>query len=165
MKIRQISLEEAKQLLELVRQVEQDAPYMLMEAGERKMTVEQQANMIQKMNSEENSTILIAEEDHQLVGYLFAIGGNARRTRHVVYLVIGIASDYRGRGIGTVLFKELEQWASEHKISRMELTVVTLNKSAVALYEKMGFTIEGTKQRSLLIDGEYYDEYYMAKLL
>ena len=29
----------------------------------------------------------------------------------------------------------------------------------------MGFVIEGTKRDSLLVDGSYVDEYYMAKLI
>jgi RimJ/RimL family protein N-acetyltransferase len=37
------------------------------------------------------------------------------------------------------------------------------NERAIALYKKMGFEIEGTKKRSMRIDGQYVDEYYMAK--
>ncbi len=49
--------------------------------------------------------------------------------------------------------------------SRLELTVRCDNTSAIALYQKQGFTIEGTKYRSLLVEGEYVDEYYMGLLL
>ncbi|QNK90603.1 GNAT family N-acetyltransferase [Sporosarcina sp. resist] len=31
-------------------------------------------------------------------------------------MVIGIVEDYRGQGRGRMLFKELEQWASNHNI-------------------------------------------------
>ncbi|WP_407927862.1 GNAT family N-acetyltransferase [Gracilibacillus suaedae] len=48
---------------------------------------------------------------------------------------------------------------------RMELTVAASNRSAVALYKKIGFEIEGTKRKALLVENEYLDEYYMAKLL
>ncbi len=39
------------------------------------------------------------------------------------------------------------------------------NLGAVALYEKAGFAIEGTRKQSMLVDGSYVDEHYMAKLL
>lgn len=47
----------------------------------------------------------------------------------------------------------------------MELTVTTNNQAAVALCEKAGFTIEGTRTCSILVDGVYVDAHYMAKLL
>lgn len=74
-------------------------------------------------------------------------------------------TDYRSIKIGTNLFKELIDWASQNNIVRLELTVMTNNKGAIALYEKMGFKIEGLKEKSLLVDGQYIDEYYMAKIL
>lgn len=48
---------------------------------------------------------------------------------------------------------------------RLELTVVTENRAAVALYKKDGFLIEGVKKHSLMIDGKAFDEYYMVKIL
>ena len=59
----------------------------------------------------------------------------------------------------------LEKWATDHKIHRLELTVMSHNERAVNLYQKMGFKIEGIKQDSLLVNDEYVDEYYMAKIL
>ena len=39
------------------------------------------------------------------------------------------------------------------------------NERAIRLYKKMGFEIEGTKKHSLFVNGQYVDEYYMAKIL
>lgn len=44
------------------------------------------------------------------------------------------------------------------------LTVMTHNSRAIALYKKMGFTIEGLKKHSMKVDGRYVDEYLMAKI-
>jgi putative acetyltransferase len=38
------------------------------------------------------------------------------------------------------------------------------NSAAVALYEKLGFEIEGTHRRLAFRDGEYVDAYSMASL-
>lgn len=164
--IREIMVSDAEKLANLTQQVEGNSEYMLWEAGERNVQIEQQVKMIKSIEQKENSTILVAEKDNnELVGYLLTMGGNAKRIKHSAYIVIGILKDYRGKGIGTKLFEELEQWAYIHNIHRLELTVVTRNKAGLSLYKKMGFDIEGTKRHSLCIDGEFLDEYDMAKLL
>lgn len=166
MKIREIKPEEADSFLELVGRVESDSEYMLMEPGERKISLHEQKQRLEKIEKDTYSTILVAEsKDNALVGYVAAFGGNAKRTRHSAYLVIGIIEEYRGQGIGTDLFQELENWAEKRGIFRLELTVVCENKAAVALYKKMGYEVEGTKRASLLINGVPHDEYMMAKLL
>ncbi|AZU60665.1 GNAT family N-acetyltransferase [Neobacillus mesonae] len=165
MKIRKVDISDAENLVNLILQVEKESEYMLMEPGERQLTVEQQAQRIKSFQKSHNSTIFVAEKESQLVGYLFAVGGSAKRTAHSVYLVIGILKDFRGLGIGTSLFQQLERWAVAHSIHRLELTVVTRNEAGIALYKKMGFEIEGKKQNSLLINSEFVDEYYMAKLI
>jgi len=116
------------------------------------------------MKHEGNSTIFVAEENSEFIGYLIVMGGQAIRNRHTAYLVIGIKAEYRGLGVGSKLFECLEEWAKEKQIHRLELTVVTLNVAGIRLYQKMGFEIEGTKRSSLCIDGTYVDEYYMSKL-
>lgn len=166
MLIREIKPGDAESFVFLIKQVEAEAKFMLMEAGERNISPEQQRKRLEQMEKESNSTILVAEqEDGKLVGYLVVIGGNVRRNKHSAYLVIGILNQYQGLGIGTKLFVQLEEWAREHNIHRLELSVVTRNEAGLRLYKKMGFDIEGTKRHSLYIDGEFVDGYYMSKLL
>ena len=165
MYIRQISPDDAAAFVELLREVEQDASFMLFESGERKTTVEEQRERIERMERDRHSRILVAERSGELVGYLIAIGGQAKRNKHSVYLVIGIKKNYQGQGVGSALFNELEKWASDHRIHRLELNVVTRNEAGLALYRKAGFEVEGLKRHSLVIDDEFVDEYYMSKLL
>ena len=42
---------------------------------------------------------------------------------------------------------------------------MTHDRSAVALYEKTGFVVEGTRRGSMLVESNYVDEYYMAGVL
>lgn len=163
--IREIKASDAEKFAILTPQIEAESEYMLWEAGERNVQVEQQLKMIEGIEQKENSAILIAESDsEELVGFLMAVGGNAKRNKHSAYIVMGILKEYRGKRIGTMLFKKLEQWAFNQDIHRLELTVVIQNKAAISLYKKAGFKIEGTKRHSLFINGEFTDEYYMSKL-
>ncbi|OAT82634.1 GCN5 family acetyltransferase [Bacillus sp. MKU004] len=165
MNIRPVKIEEAKELFHLIKNVENQSEFMLMEPGERRMTVEKQTTMIERVEKQENAVILIAEKDGSMIGYLFALGGSAQRTKHSAYLVVGILKEFRGQGAGTLLFQGIEEWAVEHGISRLELTAVARNTPGIALYKKCGFQVEGTKRNSLIINGDYHDEYYMSKLL
>lgn len=163
--IRKIRVSDTEKFTLLTQQVESSSEFMLWENGERTVNFEEQKRRIIGMEKSQNSTILVVENDKELIGYLVAIGGNARRNRHSVYIVIGMLKEYRGLGIGTKLFREIERWAYEQNIHRLELTVVTQNEVGLSLYKKMGFEIEGTKKDALFIGGKFVDEYYMSKLL
>lgn len=165
MKIRAIRESDNEQFLLLGRLLDEETQFMLLEPGERTMSVEEQTRRIGSVLSQDNQMIFVVEHEHQLVGFLGAYGGNFRRNRHCVYVVIGIRQNFTGQGIGGQLFEALEGWAIDHKLHRLELTVMAHNERALHLYQKMGYRIEGTKQDSLQINGTYVDEYYMAKLL
>ncbi|SEB52796.1 GNAT family N-acetyltransferase [Paenibacillus sp. GP183] len=165
MNIREITKDDASNFINLVKQVEKESEFMLFEPDERKITLEQQFKRIESMQLEENSTIFIAENVDKLVGYLVVIGGSAIRNKHSAYLVIGVLKQFSGLGIGTKLFEKLQEWSVQHKIHRLELTVMNHNERAISLYKKAGFEIEGTKRNSLFVNGTYIDEYYMSKLL
>ena len=164
MLIRTIQPDDAEQFLNLRKKIDEETQFMMFEPGERTTTVEEQRDYIERLILQENSTTFVAEHNGQLVGYLSASGGEFRRNRHSAHIVIGILQDYTGQGIGGQLFAALEEWAHQMSISRLELTVMIHNKAALALYRKRGFEIEGTKKHSLLVNGQYVDEYYMAKL-
>jgi RimJ/RimL family protein N-acetyltransferase len=165
MRVREAVPSDASKLAELIQHVEKTSDYMLWEPGEREIQPENQQKMIERFQMEDNSTILVAEQDDMLVGYLFAIGNNAIRKKHAAYLVIGIHDAYRGKGVGSLLFGELDKWANKNHIHRLELTVVTRNTAGLSLYQKFGLEIEGTKKDSLWINGEFVDEYYMGKII
>ncbi len=164
MLIREIKIEDAENFINIIKEVEAKSNFMLMEAGERKTTPEQQRKHLERHRQQDNSTIFVAELEGNLIGYLIANGGSVNRTKHSAYIVVGILEQNRGQGIGTAFFQRVAEWAKSHHISRLELTVVTKNEAGVALYKKSGFEIEGTKRNSLMIDGTFYDEYYMSKL-
>ncbi|MBR7554231.1 GNAT family N-acetyltransferase [Allobacillus sp. GCM10007491] len=163
MDVREVQKNDAEALIHLIKAVEDHSRYMLLEPGERKVSIDQQRNMIRQLD--DHSTILVAEKEQDLLRNLMVFGGKAKRNKHSAYIVIGIHSNHRGLGIGRLLFKEMEDWARDRDIHRLELTVVKENIASVSLYKKMGFEIEGTKRNSLLINGRYVDAYYMSRLI
>ncbi|WP_318245821.1 GNAT family N-acetyltransferase [Bacillus tianshenii] len=117
------------------------------------------------MEKDQSSNFLVAVDGEELIGYLMAIGSTTQRTAHSVYLVVGVSETARGKGVGTELFRKMEEWAKNRNLHRLELTVMIHNEAAINLYKKMGFEIEGVKKHSLFVDGTFVDELYMGKLL
>lgn len=151
--IRTITVEDASLYLELCCRLDQETPFMMFEPGERTTTVAEQRKQIASMLLTDNQMIFVAENHGQLVGHLQAFGGRHRRNRNTVYLVVGVLQTYANQGIGTALFQAMEDWAKRNGAHRLELTVMTHNAAAVALYQKLGFEIEGTARDTLLVDG------------
>lgn len=163
MKYRKLSKMDAERFWEMMNQLDYETKYMLYEPGERKKNLPRIEALIQNSEQGENF-LLAAEEDNRIVGYISAEKGGLNRIAHSAYIVVGILKDYRGKGIGTEFFKQLDIWADEKKITRLELTVICENEVAKHLYEKNGFEVEGIKRKSVFVDGNYLDEFYMAKI-
>lgn len=162
--IRKVETKDSEKFLNMLIQLDHETNNMMFEPGERKTTIEEMESNINNIYKSK-SLILVAEDNGNIVGFLSAERGFANRIKHSAYIVIGVLKDYRGRKIGAGLFEEMEKWASESDITRLELTVMKHNEGAIQLYKKMGFEIEGTKEKSLIVDGKYVDEYYMRKIL
>lgn len=87
------------------------------------------------------------------------------RRRHVGQLGMAVRDDWQGRGIGTALMQAAIDLADKWlNLTRLELNVFTDNAPAIRLYEKFGFTIEGTQVDYAFRDGRYVDSYVMARL-
>ena len=163
--IRPATLNDAAAFLALRQQVDHETRFMMLEPGERQITLEQERERLSNILKADNKQTFLAEDAGQPVGWLWANGGDYRRNHHNVHIVIGIRESHTGQGIGTRLFEACEQWAREKHLHRLELTVMTHNARGIALYKKMGFEIEGTARHQMNVDGEYVDLYYMYKLL
>jgi RimJ/RimL family protein N-acetyltransferase len=163
MNIRQIHENDAESFLNLLIELDNETKFMMIEPEERKKDSDIIKSIIQ--NNLKDSFMYVVEEEKKLVGFLTGRRGTANRIKHTVYIIIGILKIHCGRGIGKELFRELERWARENNIRRLELTVMTHNEKAINLYKKIGFKIEGIKEKSILLDGKFIDEYYMGKIL
>ncbi len=163
--VRHIRETDADRFLALSNQLDRETPFRLLEPGERTTTVDEQRDIIRRFQSADNHALLVAEWDGRLVGYIAGMGGRYRRNRRTVEVVVAVLQPFWGRGVATRLFEELETWALGQGIHRLELTVMVHNRRALRLYRKMGFQVEGRHRHSLFIDGQYVDEYSMAKLL
>lgn len=165
MEIRKISVADAGAYLALQQKLDEETSFMLFEPGERDISVEKVREHLQEIEEADHLETFVAEEDGFLAGHLQVRAGALRRNSYTAYVVIGLLKDYHRKGIGTRLFQELDAWAKEHSIRRLELTVMEHNRAAMILYAKAGFQVEGMRKQSLYVDDEFVNEFYMAKIM
>ncbi|GAC1412003.1 MAG: GNAT family N-acetyltransferase [Actinomycetota bacterium] len=108
---------------------------------------------------------LIAQVQDEVAGLLGAARGDRPVTRHVAELGITVAGRFRGIGVGRALMHGFELWATSLGIERAVLGVYDTNAPARALYEAMGYIVEGVERRSVKFPDGYADTVRMAKLL
>ncbi len=138
---------------------------MLIERDERREELDEVRSALRRVGDTTNSTVIVAATGDVVLGYVEATGGGYRRNRFTAYVVIGVLAAASGHGIGSQLLAELERWAVNAGVHRLELTVMAHNHRAIRLYERAGFLVEGCRCECLSVDGELVDELYMAKLL
>jgi len=105
----------------------------------------------------------IAQIDGEIIGWADIIPRELEALRHVGLLGIGVVREHRAKGIGKQLLKRVIAHSWRIGLTRLELEVFASNVSAVALYEKFGFELEGTKRNARLVDGIYRDVHIMAQ--
>jgi RimJ/RimL family protein N-acetyltransferase len=104
----------------------------------------------------------IATVDDRLVGWCDIVRRDRPVFRHSGVMGIGILAEHRGRGIGRRLAGAALAAAAAAGMTRIELHVRADNARAIALYEKLGFAVEGKLRRYVHVDGQYEDGLLMA---
>ncbi|WP_407339943.1 GNAT family N-acetyltransferase [Dickeya ananatis] len=90
---------------------------------------------------------------------------NLKRFSHKVEFGVCVLKAFWGYGVGSNLLKESIDWADKNKIKKITLNVLETNTTAIALYKKFGFEIEGVlRSDKILSDGEYYNTIVMGRL-
>lgn len=165
--IREVKPDDAESLYHMFCELDAETIYMMYEPGERKQKHKGYTDLKKSISNglANGDFINIALVSGEIIGVIWAERGNYIRTRHSAYIVVGIRKAYQGRGIGSEFFRKLDQWAMDTGVERLELTVDCPNETAIALYKKAGFEIEGIRHKSMKVNGQHLDEYYMAKLV
>lgn len=159
MKIRKAHIEDAESISE-IRKQEGVRKTVLALSSER---IDATINFLEMMES--HGRAYVAEDAGKVVGLCALLLCGSKRRGHCAEVSVMVDSDYHGRGVGTVLMKKLLAEADGVlRLHRLELNVLTDNKPAISLYEKLGFTIEALKKSSCIRDGSFTSEYLMGRI-
>lgn len=166
--IRKGVIDDAEALLAIQKAVVEEGEYLITAYEEfANNTVEQQEKWMERILGSDRETILVAETDSAIVGWLVFQSPGRKRLAHTGSFGMMIHRDFRGKGIGKILLGELFAWAEAHPlIEKISLGVFSTNHRAIALYKRMGFVEEGRKIKEIkLNENEYVDDVLMYKFV
>lgn len=102
----------------------------------------------------ERYSIVVAENEGSIVGWASLNPYNNRCAyAGVGDLSVYIAREYRGRGIGSLLLKAIEEAARKNGFHKIILYTFPFNEMGQKLYAKNGFREVGTFQKHGILDG------------
>ena len=90
----------------------------------------------------ENSLFLVAVEDEKVIGY---VGMEVIVDEGYIFNV-AVSADYRRRGVGYALVRELVTYSMKNSLCFITLEVRESNSSAISLYSKFGFIKAGERK-------------------
>lgn len=154
--IREALAEDAGQLIRHLKEIGGESDNLSFGEGEFSVTPEQEEMFLENLHNDKTSIFLVACKDGEIVGN-GCLSGMPRRMSHRAELSIAVRKRYWGQGIGSMLMKELIQYAKENGIEIINLDVRKDNEQAIRLYEKFGFRHIGTSPAYFKIKEEYID--------
>ncbi len=109
-----------------------------------------------------DAAVFVADEDGTIVGRISVARDPHPASFHVADLGLMVAASHRRRGVGRALLAHAVAWASDVRVSKLELHVFPWNEGAIELYESFGFEREGYRKAHYERGGELVDVILMA---
>lgn len=103
----------------------------------------------------------------EVVGGFYLKANYSGRSNHIANAAYMIRNTYRGKGVGSFLIKASLHLAKDLGLHAMQFNMVlSQNKLAVKLYERLGFNVVGTIPQAIRNpDGSFQDGYVMHRKL
>jgi phosphinothricin acetyltransferase len=109
---------------------------------------------------------LVAERDGEVVGWAALSPASARRCyAGVAENSVYVAHDARGLGIGRALLERLIKGARAAGIWTIQTSIFPENRASLALHERCGFRVVGTRERIARRDGIWRDTVFLERRL
>lgn len=164
---RSADVDDAAQMIEYLNQISLDTPYISMEPGEVKLSIEDEKSFVDRLKADDRSLMLVVLHGDEIIGAANVNPVSSKpRMRHRCSIGISLKKPFWNKGIGSEMMKTLIKTATDVGFEQMELEVVVENARALALYKKFGFEICGRHPHDMKYkDGTYADIFFMVKNL
>lgn len=168
MKIRIANIDDAEHIREIYM------PYVLNTA----ISFEYEVPCKEEFQSRIRNTLkeypyLVAVEDDTVVGYAYAGAFHSREAyKHSAELSVYVRQDMRGKGIGRILYSELENWLIKQNVYMVHACIASpdgqdehLTDDSEKFHKKMGFEITGRHYQCGYKFGKWYSIIWMDKTI
>lgn len=164
--IREAKKTDALSLIKYLNTVAGETDFLTFGAGDFKNTIKEEEQIIDEHKKTKNKIFIVAELNKEIIGILNLGANNKPRTKHIGRFGVSVLKKHWGKEIGKNLIATMLEWSKKSGVIRkINLNVQTNNKSAIALYEKFGFEIEGILRRDSFVNGKFFDAYMMGKII
>lgn len=165
--LRPVEVKDAEAMIEYLRIVSSETPFLLRNGDEVTYTVESEEQLLEDKRNAPREIMMVAEVNGSIAGNCGIVShGNLRRVYHRCGFAIALKEAYWNLGIGSAMMEYACSLAKKMGYEQVELEVVDGNNRAKNLYERFGFEETGKNIRALRYDdGSYRDEYKMVKIL
>ena len=162
--IRTALAKDAAQVVKIMKDVIKEGPFTLYETDEYGSTAKSEAKRIKRFKDAPGKIYLVAEVKNEITGFISFNNWDTRRTEHTGLFSVFLKKKWRAIGIGSMLIRCMLAWGKINPVNKkVSLAVFSTNKSAIALYKKLGFRQEGYCPRDMIINGQYVDSILMYK--
>ncbi len=163
--IREAVPDDAEKMISYLNQVGGESDNLLIGENEFTVPIEGVKRKLAMSKDSENSIVLIALENDQIIARAELEGYYPARIRHRAIFSISVKKEYWNQGIGTEMIKRIFEQAKNLKIRIIELEVIADNERGINLYHKMGFADIGIYKDYFFVNGIFKDAVVMQKIL
>ena len=161
-KIRQAEITDAEKLLNTIKNYINQSEFIPILEKEMKLTIEQEKEWIKYFLTYDNSLLLVAEYENNIIGNIDLTGKQIKVMEHTAVIGMGILKEWRNIGLGTTLISLIIEWSKKNPILELIwLQVYTENKLGLGLYHKMGFIESGVVKNFFKHNDRYFDNLTM----
>ena len=162
-------VEDAEKVLDQIISVAGTTDFLLStpeDFDEFRRDIKKERDFIEWSKTDKGQWIIVCLDDKIIGNCSLRIYKHAK-DQHRSSIGIAIEKDYRGFGIGSLLFDEMIKLAKQTPgVEQIELDVIESNERALRLYKSKGFVETGTIPHQLkLKDGTYLDGITMVLFL
>lgn len=163
--LKSCSAKDGEAVLSVFLAMRSETDYLLSYVDENTFTIELEAEFLQEKFESENEIEIGAFVDGRLVGTAgISSVGAYFKIKHRADFGISVLKEYWGLGIGGALTDACVECARKAGYTQLELSVVSENQSAVALYKKKGFIEHGRNPRGFNSRYSGYQELIMMSM-
>ncbi len=161
--IRKAVKEDAENIIIYLNKIGGESDFLTFGENQFKVSLEAEQEFIESANTSNNSIMIVAIIDDEIVSVGSISSTKKERTKHNGILGISIRKQHWGVGLGSEVMEYLISWAKSNGITkRIELLVREDNKIAIKLYEKYGFEREGLLKGDMCVNDVYYNTIMMG---
>lgn len=149
----------AQGLLDLHREVAREREYLIHEPDEIRRSAATLAPLLDRLCADPASLCLVATFNWIPVGLMMLRTPRPRRVSHGSRLTLMVSRPHRGKGLGRTMLEIGLGWAEMNPLLLVvSLAVAAHNHAALALYQSLGFEIEGRRRCRLRISRHHFED-------